>query len=74
MSSGTTSYAQGSYELGYFTLEVATGTWDVFISKNDYFARISNVVVKAGQYTGICNAATNPYYSGPEAIIKLKNE
>lgn len=79
LSSATTAYSMRYGHLAYFELRAATGTWTVFISKDNYCMTVSSVIVTANKGTSICNAATNPawpvsYKDFPTIILSSTTE
>ena len=63
LASPTTAYYKDNNRPnGYFSLNVATGTWTIYITSGSYFREISNVSVNYGVGTAIPNNSTSPIY------------
>jgi type II secretory pathway pseudopilin PulG len=60
---GISSVYQITSWAGFFQLTMATGTWNVYVYKDNLFMKISSVTIRAGQTTGIPNNNTDPCWT-----------
>ncbi len=73
LSTHATVYATGSPQVGeFYVSQIATGTWDVYLTSSSFYASITSVAITANAVTQVPNTTTSPSWpavNSPNTVI-----